>query len=55
MIEQYALARSMMMKTVDIPHAEKILGWKSWRNISVTKGSSGRLDNTDTMHFVWSL
>ena len=58
MIEQYALARSMMMKTVDtfLPHADKlILAGAPGNHGEASRSQKGqvvtdRLDNTDTMH-----
>jgi hypothetical protein len=58
MIEQYALARSMMMKTVEtfLPHADKlILAGAPGNHGEASRSQKGqvvtnRLDNTDTMH-----
>ena len=58
LIEQYALARSMMMKTVEtfLPHADKlILAGCPGNHGEVSRTSKGqvstsRLDNSDTMH-----
>ena len=58
MIEQYALARSMMMKTVDtfLPLADKIvLAGAPGNHGEMTRSGKGkvitnRLDNSDTMH-----
>ena len=58
MIEQYALARSMMMKTVDtfLPHADKlVLAGAPGNHGEASRSQKGqvvtnRLDNTDTMH-----
>jgi len=58
LIEQYALARSMMMKTVEtfLPHADKlILAGAPGNHGEASRTSKGqvatsRLDNTDTMH-----
>jgi len=58
LIEQYALARSMMMKTVEtfLPHADKlVLAGCPGNHGEVSRTSKGqvstsRLDNSDTMH-----
>ena len=58
LIEQYALARSMIMKTIDtfLPHAPKlILAGVPGNHGEMTRTSKGqvstnRLDNSDTMH-----
>jgi len=59
LIEQYALARSMIMKTVDtfLPHADKlVLAGIPGNHGEMTRSSKGnvftnRLDNSDIMHF----
>ena len=58
MIEQYALARSMIMKTIEtfLPHADKlILAGCPGNHGEASRSQKGqvvtnRLDNTDTMH-----
>ena len=58
LIEQYALARSMIMKTIDtfLPHADKlILAGAPGNHGEMSRTSKGqvatsRLDNSDTMH-----
>jgi hypothetical protein len=58
LIEQYALARSMIMKTIDtfLPHADKlVLAGAPGNHGEMTRSSKGqvytnRLDNSDTMH-----
>ena len=58
LIEQYALARSMIMKTIDtfLPHADKlVLAGVPGNHGEMTRTSKGqvatnRLDNSDTMH-----
>ena len=59
LIEQYALARSMIMKTIDtfLPHADNItvcgIGGNHGEMTRSSKGQvlSDRLDNSDMMHF----
>ena len=58
MIEQYALARSMIMKTIEtfLPHADKLkLAGCPGNHGEASRSQKGqvvtnRLDNTDTMH-----
>jgi predicted phosphodiesterase len=58
LIEQYALARSMIMKTIDtfLPHADKlVLAGAPGNHGEMSRTSKGqvattRLDNSDTMH-----
>ena len=58
LIEQYALARSMIMKTIEtfLPHADKlVLAGVPGNHGEMTRSSKGqvstsRLDNSDTMH-----
>lgn len=58
LIEQYALARSMIMKTIDtfLPHADKlVLAGAPGNHGEMTRSNKGqvytnRLDNSDTMH-----